>query len=237
VHYQPQLDMKTGALIGCEALVRWNSPDEGMISPLRFIPLAEETGLIVPLGEWVLHTACAQARAWLDAGHPSLLMSVNLSGRQLQQRDIVQKIAQALAQTELPARYLKLELTESMIMGQGEQAIDLLHAIKSLGVSLSIDDFGTGYSSLSYLKRFPIDEVKIDQSFVRDIPDDASDMEIASAIIGMAHGLNLKVMAEGVENELQRSFLSERGCDAFQGFLCSKAVSAEAFEKLFPVLK
>ena len=232
VHYQPQIDMETGALIGCEALVRWNSQEQGLISPARFIPLAEETGLIVPLGEWVLNTACAQACSWLDAGYPDLVMSVNLSVRQLQQRDIVQKIALALNQSGLPARLLKLELTESMIMGHGEQAIDLLHAIKALGVSLSIDDFGTGYSSLAYLKRFPIDEVKIDQGFVRDIPQDISDMEIASAIIGMAHGLNLKVMAEGVETEAQRNFLAERGCHAYQGFLFSKPVAAETFEKL-----
>jgi EAL domain-containing protein (putative c-di-GMP-specific phosphodiesterase class I) len=204
-----------------------------MFSPARFIPLAEETGLIAPLGEWVLRTACAQARAWLDAGYPALVMAVNLSARQLQQHDVLQRIAAVLIETCLPAGQLKLELTESMIMGQGEQAIDLLHAIKALGVHLSIDDFGTGYSSLAYLKRFPIDEVKIDQSFVRDIPDDSSDMEIASAIIGMAHGLNLKVMAEGVETEAQRNFLAERGCHAYQGFLFSKAVTADAFEQLF----
>ncbi|OYY93081.1 MAG: two-component system response regulator [Hydrogenophilales bacterium 28-61-23] len=233
LHFQPQLDMQTGALIGCEALVRWNTPEEGMISPARFIPLAEETGLIVPLGDWVLQTACAQARAWLDAGYPELLMAVNLSARQLQQRDIVQKIAQALEQTGLPASHLKLELTESMILGQGELAIDLLHAIKALGVSLSIDDFGTGYSSLAYLKRFPIDEVKIDRSFVRDIPHDASDMEIASAIIGMAQGLKLKVMAEGVETQAQLNFLADQGCHAYQGFLFSKAIPADAFEQLF----
>jgi diguanylate cyclase (GGDEF)-like protein/PAS domain S-box-containing protein len=233
LHFQPQLDMRTGRLIGCEALVRWNTPEEGMISPDRFIPLAEETGLIVPLGKWVLHTACAQARAWLDAGFPPLVMAVNLSARQLQQRDVVQHIAAILTETGLPASQLKLELTESMIMGQGELAIDLLRAVKALGVSLSIDDFGTGYSSLAYLKRFPIDEVKIDQSFVRDIPHDVNDMEIASAIIGMAHGLNLKVMAEGVETEAQRDFLVGRGCHAYQGYLFSRPVAAADFAKFF----
>ncbi len=233
LHYQPQIEIGSGALIGCEALVRWNSPEEGMISPARFIPLAEETGLIVPLGEWVLQTAAAQAQAWLQAGFPPLLMAVNLSVRQLQQRDIVQRIAVLLAQSGLPASQLKLEITESMIMGQGELAIDLLHAIKALGVSLSIDDFGTGYSSLAYLKRFPIDEVKIDRGFVQDIPQDVSDMEIASAIIGMAHGLNLKVMAEGVETEAQLNFLAGRGCHAYQGFLCSKPVAAAEFARLF----
>ena len=233
LHYQPQIDMITGSLIGCEALVRWNTPEEGMISPARFIPLAEETGLIVPLGEWVLHTACTQARAWLDAGYPAQLMAVNLSGRQLQQRDIVQKIALVLEQTGLAPDQLKLELTESMIMGHGELAIGLLYGIKSLGVKLSIDDFGTGYSSLAYLKRFPIDEVKIDRSFVRDIPLDLNDMEISSAIIGMAHGLRLSVMAEGVETDAQLNFLRQQGCHAYQGFLFSPAVAAADFEAFF----
>lgn len=233
LYYQPQIDIHTGALMGCEALVRWNTADEGMISPMRFIPLAEETGLIVPLGEWVMQTACAQARAWLDAGFPALLMSVNLSVRQLQQRDVVSRISAILDRTDLPPGQLKLELTESMIMGQGDQAVELLHAIKALGVSLSIDDFGTGYSSLAYLKRFPIDEVKIDQSFVRDIPQDVNDMEIASAIIGMAQGLRLKVTAEGVETEAQLSFLRNQGCHAYQGFLFSRAVPAAEFERFF----
>ncbi|MDP2433165.1 MAG: EAL domain-containing protein [Pseudomonadota bacterium] len=232
LHYQPQLDIQSGALIGCEALVRWNSPEEGMISPLRFIPLAEATGLIVPLGEWVLRTACVQARAWLDAGLPPLLVAVNLSGRQLQQRDIVPRVAAILEETGLPADHLKLELTESMIMGRGEQAVELLHALKALGLSLSIDDFGTGYSSLAYLKRFPIDELKIDQSFVRDIPHDPNDMEIAAAIIAMARNLNLKVMAEGVETPEQLDFLRRQGCHAYQGYLFSRPVPADEFVQL-----
>ncbi|MDO9227873.1 MAG: EAL domain-containing protein [Pseudomonadota bacterium] len=232
LHYQPQLDAQSGALIGCEALVRWNSPDEGMISPLRFIPLAEETGLIVPLGEWVLRTACAQAKAWRDAGMPPLLMAVNLSGRQLQQRDIVLRVAAVLEETGLPADHLKLELTESMIMGRGEQAVELLHALKALGLFLSIDDFGTGYSSLAYLKRFPIDELKIDQGFVRDIPHDLNDMEIAAAIIAMARNLNLKVMAEGVETQEQLDFLRRQGCHAYQGYLFSRPVPADEFTRL-----
>jgi diguanylate cyclase (GGDEF)-like protein/PAS domain S-box-containing protein len=231
LHYQPQVDTGSGAVIGCEALVRWNSPEEGMISPARFIPLAEETGLIVPLGTWVLRTACIQAKAWLDAGRP-LRMAVNLSGRQLQQRDVVQVVAAILEETGLPAEHLKLELTESMIMGQGEQAAELLHALKALGPRLSIDDFGTGYSSLAYLKRFPIDELKIDQSFVRDIPHDPSDMEIAAAIIALARNLNLKVMAEGVETVEQLDFLTRQGCHAYQGYLFSRPIPAEAFERL-----
>ncbi len=232
LHYQPQLATQSGVLIGCEALVRWNSPEEGMISPLRFIPLAEATGLIVPLGEWVLRTACAQAKAWLDAGMPPLLMSVNLSGRQLQQRDIVQRVAAILEETGLPADRLKLELTESMIMGRGEQAVELLHALKALGLYLSIDDFGTGYSSLAYLKRFPIDELKIDQGFVRDIPHDLNDTEIAAAIIAMARNLNLKVMAEGVETREQLDFLKRQGCHAYQGYLFSRPVPADEFVRL-----
>jgi len=234
LHYQPQLATQSGALIGCEALVRWNSPEEGMISPARFIPLAEETGLIVPLGEWVLRTACTQAKTWLDAGMPPLLMSVNLSGRQLQQRDVVQRVAAILEETGLPADHLKLELTESMIMGHGEQAVELLHALKALGLYLSIDDFGTGYSSLAYLKRFPIDELKIDQGFVRDIPHDLNDTEIAAAIIALARNLNLKVMAEGVETREQLDFLTRQGCHAYQGYLFSRPVPADEFVRLIP---
>lgn len=232
LHYQPQMDARSGALIGCEALVRWNSPEEGMISPARFIPLAEETGLIVPLGEWVLRAASAQAKAWLDAGLSLPLIAVNLSGRQLRQRDVVGRVAAILAETGLPAKHLKLELTESMIMGHGEQAVALLHDLKALGLRLSIDDFGTGYSSLAYLKRFPIDELKIDQSFVRDIPHDLNDTEIAAAIIAMARNLNLRVIAEGVETREQQDFLGRQGCDAFQGYLFSRPVPADEFVRL-----
>ncbi|TCT21356.1 EAL domain-containing protein [Thiobaca trueperi] len=229
LHYQPQFESQSGALIGCEALVRWLSPEEGMISPARFIPLAEDTGLIVPLGEWVLRTACAQGRVWLDAGLPALTIAVNLSGRQLQQPDLVQRVADILEQTGLPGERLKLELTESMIMGSGDQTLDLLRAIKALGPRLSIDDFGTGYSSLAYLKRFPIDELKIDQSFVRDIPQDESDMEIAATIIAMARNLHLKVIAEGVETPEQLAFLTSQGCHACQGYLLGHPVPANEF--------
>ncbi len=232
LHYQPQVDARGEVMIGCEALVRWNSPEEGMISPLRFIPLAEETGLIVPLGEWVLRTACAQARAWLDAGHEPLVMAVNLSGRQLRQGDIVPRVARILEETGLPAAQLKLELTESMIMGHGEQAVGLLRSLKALGLRLSIDDFGTGYSSLAYLKRFPIDELKIDQSFVRDIPHDVNDTEIAATIIAMARILKLSVVAEGVETVEQRDLLASQGCEGFQGYLFSRPVAADDFARL-----
>ena len=232
LHYQPQVDMHTGKVTGCEALVRWNDPERGLISPIRFIPLAEETGLIVPLGEWVLHQACAQARAGLDAGLPPLLLAVNLSARQLQQANIVERVAAILDKTGLPAAHLKLELTESMIMGHGEEAVVLLQALKDLGLSLSIDDFGTGYSSLAYLKRFPIDELKIDQGFVRDIPLDHDDMEIASAIISLARSMRLKVVAEGVETEAQRDFLLQQGCNAYQGYLFSEPLPAEDLARL-----
>ncbi|MHB1085540.1 MAG: EAL domain-containing protein [Thiobacillus sp.] len=232
LHYQPQVELHSGRIIGCEALVRWNDPELGLIPPNRFIPLAEETGLIVPLGEWVLHQACVQARAWIDAGLPALSLSVNLSTRQLRQPDIATHIATILEKTGLPAEFLKLELTESMIMGHGEEAVTLLYSLKALGLRLSIDDFGTGYSSLAYLKRFPIDELKIDQNFVRDIPGDSDDMEIAAAIIGLAHGLRLNVVAEGVETEAQRTFLLEQGCQVFQGFLFSRPLPADEFTRL-----
>jgi diguanylate cyclase (GGDEF)-like protein/PAS domain S-box-containing protein len=232
LHYQPQVAIHGGNMIGCEALVRWNDPEQGLVPPDRFIPLAEETGLIVPLGEWVLLQACVQARAWIDAGLPPLTLSVNLSARQLRQPDIASRIAAVLKETRLPAEFLKLELTESMIMGHGEEAVTLLYSLKALGLRLSIDDFGTGYSSLAYLKRFPIDELKIDQGFVRDIPHDNSDMEIAAAIIGLARSLHLNVVAEGVETDAQREFLVQQGCHAFQGFLFSRPLPADEFTQL-----
>jgi EAL domain-containing protein (putative c-di-GMP-specific phosphodiesterase class I) len=228
VYYQPLLAVPDGAPVGVEALVRWLDPVRGLIPPDRFIPLTEDTGLILPLGEWVLRTACVQACAWNAAGLPPIIMAVNLSGRQLQQRDLVERIAAILTETGLPPGQLKLELTESAVMGQGEQGPAVLQALKALGISLAIDDFGTGYSSLAYLKRFPVDELKIDRSFVRDIPADTNDMEIAAAIIAMAHKLKLKVVAEGVETEEQLAFLARQGCDAYQGYLVSRPVEAEA---------
>ncbi len=232
LHFQPQVDIRGGVVIGCEALVRWNNPQQGLIAPGRFIPMAEETGLIVPLGEWVLRQACVQAKHWHDLGMSQLSLAVNLSARQLRQPDIVARIAGILAETGLPAAALKLELTESMIMDRGDEAIALLQSLKDLGLRLSIDDFGTGYSSLAYLKRFPIDELKIDQSFVRDIPNDSDDNEIATAIIGMAHGLRLNVMAEGVETEAQRDFLLKHGCNTYQGYLFSRPLPADEFTEL-----
>ena len=229
LHYQPQISLRDGRLIGAEALVRWQSPEVGLIPPAQFIPIAEETGLIRPLGEWVLRTACTQFCAWREAGLPDITLAVNLSSRQFEQHDLATCIGGILAQTRYPAHRLELEITESAIMEQGEQAIDTLHQLKRLGVALSIDDFGTGYSSLAYLKRFAVDKLKIDQSFIRDIPHDSNDKEIAATIIAMARNLKLHVLAEGVETEEQLAFLQLHGCDAFQGYLFSPPVPASEF--------
>ncbi|WP_018411374.1 EAL domain-containing protein [Methyloversatilis thermotolerans] len=232
LYYQPQIDMASGRVIGAEALIRWMDPEEGLISPARFIPVAEESGLIVPIGEWVLNTACAQARIWQDAGY-ALCIAVNLSARQLQNHDVAEQLAGVLQRHGLRPGALELELTESMLAQDHVQTEARLQALKALGVELSIDDFGTGYSSLAYLKRFPIDVLKIDQGFVRDIPQDRNDMEIAATIIAMAHTLKLRVVAEGVETAEQLAFLKERQCDAWQGYLCSKPVPADEFERRF----
>ncbi len=218
LHYQPLIDAYSGEPAGVEALVRWQPPGEALVPPGRFIPIAEDTGLIVPLGEWVLRTACAQGRAWLDAGMPKRVMAVNLSVRQFQSGNLVELVGQVLADTGLPPECLELELTESMFMDHAEQAIATLHALKALGVRLAIDDFGTGYSSLAYLKRFPIDKLKIDQSFVRGLADDANDREIAATVIAMARVFKLEVLAEGVETAEQLAILRQHGCDFYQGY-------------------
>lgn len=227
LYYQPQIDVASGRMLGVEALVRWRHPDMGMIAPNRFIPLAEETGQIVALGDWVLRQACQQGRRWHDAGHP-LTVAVNLSARQFKQKDLVERIEMALEESGLPPTCLELELTESMIMQDPERVAASLRRLRQLGVSLSIDDFGTGYSSLAYLKRFPLDKLKIDRSFVSDIPHDSNDMAIAQAVIALGHSLRLKVVAEGVETAEQVNFLSEQGCHSLQGFYYSPPVSAEA---------
>jgi len=232
VYYQPQIDVSSGNILGVEALVRWDHPASGLIAPDRFIPLAEETGLIVPLGEWVLFTACTQARAWLDdPDQPTLSVAVNLSPRQFRQHNLAAHVRAVLEASGLPAALLELEITESAIMDNPGQAIATLQALKDLGITISIDDFGTGYSSLAHLKRFPIDKLKIDQSFIRDIPQDHSDMEIAATIIAMARNLHLKVLAEGVETEEQLAFLQIHGCDSYQGYLCSRPIPAPALEQ------
>jgi EAL domain-containing protein (putative c-di-GMP-specific phosphodiesterase class I) len=231
LHYQPQISLRDGRLIGAEALVRWQSPEGGLTPPARFIPVAEETGLIRPLGEWVLRTACAQFRAWREAGLPDITLAVNLSSRQFEKHDLAECIGGILAETGHPASRLELEITESAIMERGEQAIDTLAQLKRLGVNLSIDDFGTGYSSLAYLKRFAVDKLKIDQNFIHDIPHNLDDNEIAATIIAMARNLKLHVLAEGVETEEQLAFLKLHGCDAYQGYLYSPPVPAAEFVK------
>ncbi len=233
VQYQPIADTATGQIVGAEALLRWHHPERGVISPDEFIPFAEETGLIVPIGEWVLREACFQNRAWQEAGYPAIRVTVNLSARQLQQENLARIVADLLDESGLLPQHLQLEITEGAVMKNVEFIIATLHELRSMGVGISVDDFGTGYSSLSYLKRFPIDSVKIDRSFVRDLANDPSDAAIVTTVIAMARSLNLKVIAEGVETEEQLEFLRRRGCDEIQGYLISRPVSPAAFVALF----
>ncbi len=232
VFYQPQATVDGGRIIGMEALVRWRHPTRGMVPPAEFIPLAEETGLINPLGHWVLKTACAQLQQWIADGLPPLRVAVNLSVRQLLQRGFADTVQEVLRETGLPADLLELEITESTLMENAQDTLAALHALRDLGVRLSVDDFGTGYSSLSYLKRFPVDIIKIDRSFVRDVPQDADDAAIVTAILALAHSLRLEVVAEGVETEAQLRFLQARGCDLMQGYLLSPPVPAAQFAQL-----
>jgi diguanylate cyclase (GGDEF)-like protein/PAS domain S-box-containing protein len=232
VHYQALIDLATGRVRGAEALLRWQHPELGLVAPGEFIAIAEVSGLIVPIGQWVLRTACAQARAWQLQGHPRFSVAVNLSARQFQQADLVFQVTEALHEADLPAASLDLEITESNAMQNAELSIATLQDLKRLGVSLSMDDFGTGYSSLNYLKRFPIDRLKIDQSFVRDVNKDPDDAAIATAIIAMAHSLELTAVAEGVETEEQLEFLLAQRCDEMQGYLFSRPLPAAEFEEL-----
>ncbi|MEF8710225.1 MAG: EAL domain-containing protein [Candidatus Accumulibacter propinquus] len=235
LHYQPLIEARTGAVIGSEALVRWPDPEQGMIAPMRFIPVAEDCGLIAPLGAWVLLTACRQMKAWLDAGRPLRTIAVNVSPRQFFLQDVPELVRQTLADTGLDARFLELEITEGILIEHGERAVAILKRLRELGVRLSIDDFGTGYSSLSYLKRFPIDKLKIDRSFVRDITSDANAAEIASTIIAMARSLQLSVLAEGVETPAQLAFLERHGCEYYQGYFFCRPVAAAQFPESCPV--
>ena len=232
LHYQPQVAMADERIVGVEALVRWQDPEEGLIPPDRFIPLAEETGLIVPLGDWVMRQACRQMRQWRDAGLPPLTLAVNLSAQQFAQPGLAEQVAALLAETRLPAGCLELELTESILMQHTAHGQASLDALRALGVALSIDDFGTGYSSLAYLKRLPIDKLKIDKSFVQGIPDDRNDAEIATTVIAMARNLRLRVLAEGVETIAQRDFLHAAGCDTYQGYLFSRPVTPDVIADL-----
>jgi diguanylate cyclase (GGDEF)-like protein len=232
LHYQPLIDLKTGDIVAVEALLRWYHPTRGLISPLEFIELAEETGLIQPIGEWVLKTACAQNRYWQDQGLPLVRVAVNVSSIQFKQRNIVEIVENALKQTNLEPKYLELELTESSVMENTHAFLSSMNLLKNLGVSLVIDDFGTGYSSLGYLKRFPVNKIKIDKSFVRDINVDEDDGAIIQAIIAMAQKLKLRVVAEGVETIDQLAFLKSHHCDEIQGFYFSPPVPSEQLEKI-----
>jgi diguanylate cyclase (GGDEF)-like protein len=231
VYYQPQVRADNRRIVGMEALIRWQNPDLGLISPAEFIPLAEDTGLIVPIGEWVLRTACAQTKAWHDAGHTSLQVSVNISPRQFEEPNLVDRVAVILAGTGLPPSHLELELTESSVMKNTAGATVKLRQLKERGIKVAIDDFGSGYSSLGYLKHLPINTLKIDQSLVRDIASDTRDAAIIMAVITLAHNLKLEVKAEGVETEEQFRFLRLLGCDELQGYLFSRPLTAQAFEQ------
>tara|TARA_R110001599_G_scaffold353869_1_gene601201 strand:+ start:9593 stop:11644 length:2052 start_codon:yes stop_codon:yes gene_type:complete len=231
LHYQPQI-LGTGQLTGAEALVRWQHPERGIVSPLEFISLAEDTGLILELGRWVLHAACAQLARWAtQAAHAQLTIAVNVSSRQFSQPDFVDQVLAALKSTGAAPRLLKLELTESLLVSKVDDVIEKMMALKAIGISFSLDDFGTGFSSLAYLKQLPLDQLKIDQSFVKDILTNSNDAVIAKTIIALANSLGLTVIAEGVETEAQRSFLAKHGCPAFQGYLSSRPLPIDAFEK------
>lgn len=232
VYYQPQIDLTSGEIIGSEALVRWQHPELGLVPPTKFIRWAEESGLIVELGEWVLRTACRQNRQWQMMGYGHLRIAVNISACQFRQGNLVQTVTNVLKETGLSPECLELELTESVIMESAGPAVDIPHELKALGVRFSIDDFGTGYSSLSYLKRFPVNTLKIDRSFISDLTSNSHDATIAQAVIALGHGLNLAVLAEGVETEPQLEFLRSLRCDRMQGYYFSEPIPAQKFEQL-----
>jgi EAL domain-containing protein (putative c-di-GMP-specific phosphodiesterase class I) len=230
--YQPLVDLISGRMVGMEALLRWEVSDLGMMPPSEFIPVAEETGLIVPLGEWVLKTACAQNKRWQNAGHPPLAVSVNLSGRQFHHQNLVEKVEHALHDSALDPKWLDLEITETYAMQDADFTLAILKSMKQLGVGISIDDFGTGYSSLSHLKNFPIDTLKIDRSFVKDLSSNPKEEAIVSAIIVLAHSLDMDVVAEGVEMVEELKILRKHHCDKMQGYLFSRPVGVNDFEAL-----
>ena len=232
IAYQPKVDLSTGRIIGAEALARWSNPDLGPISPVEFVPVSEETGLIVPIGDWILVNACRQAKEWADLGLVDVSVAVNLSVRQFRQGNLAERVKEVLEMTSLPSHCLDLELTESMLVENAEETVRVLKELKALGVSLSIDDFGTGYSSLSYLTKFPLDALKVDRSFVTGLPDNPDAVTMAKAIVNMAQNLGLKVIAEGVENERQSTFLHGLGSDIGQGYLFSRPVPFEEFVRL-----
>jgi len=230
VHYQPQLEIGSGKVIGVEALLRWRNPELGEVAPARFIPVAESCGLIVPIGAWVLEQACLQAQAWRQAGLSDLAVSVNLSAMQFRRFSVIEMVAGVLGRSGLPPHLLELELTESILLQHVESTLDTVQQLKRLGVRLSIDDFGTGYSSLSYLKRFAVDRLKIDQSFMRDVNTDPDNAAIVRAVIQLARSLRLDIVAEGVETPAQLAFLREEGCREAQGYLFSRPLPPAAME-------
>jgi len=232
LHYQPQVDVRTGEIVGAEALLRWKHAERGYISPTTFIPIAEDSGLILPLGHWVIDHACWQAMEWRRAGLPPLPIAVNVSGVQVRRQELAEIVRRALAVTGLEPQYLRIEITETSIVSIRDRAIELLSQLRELGVSLALDDFGTGYSSLSYLKSFPIDMLKIDRSFVAEMLTDHTTASIVEAIVSMTRILGLKVLAEGVEDQAQLAFLKKLGCDIVQGFYVSSAVPPDAFANL-----
>jgi diguanylate cyclase (GGDEF)-like protein len=232
LHYQPKVNLTTGRIAGAEALLRWQHPLRGLVPPARFIPLAEETGLILPIGEWVLATACAQIRAWQDQGVAAVPVAVNLSARQFRRAVLGETIQRILRECRVAPRLLELELTESMIMQDSEAAAATMQQLKALGVTLALDDFGTGYSSLNYLRRFPVDCLKIDRSFISDVATDASAAAVATSIVAIAHSLGLNALAEGVETAEQLDFLVKCGCDSLQGYYFSRPLPAPEFTAL-----
>jgi EAL domain-containing protein (putative c-di-GMP-specific phosphodiesterase class I) len=230
--YQPIVRLDSGKIVGAEALIRWNRPGQGTVPPDLFIPLAEETGIITEIGDWVLRSAYAQNRMWQDKGLSPISMAVNLSARQLKQKDLVEKITGILETSGLEHKYAELELIERALMDEADLASVTMHLLNNAGIKIGIDDFGTGYSSLSYLNRFPVHKLKIDRSFISGIPSESSSMAITKAIINLAKGLGIRVVAEGVESEQQKAFLLKHGCDEIQGYLFSKPLPADQFEAL-----
>jgi diguanylate cyclase (GGDEF)-like protein len=237
LHYQPKVDILSNRVRSAEALVRWRHPERGLVPPNAFIPIAEETGLILPIGEWVLRAACRQVREWIDAGLPPVRVAVNLSPQQFRHADLHAVVKSALADAGLEPGFLELELTESSVMHDPKESTATLERLSQMGVHISIDDFGTGYSSLSYLRRFPLDKLKIDRSFVRDLMSSRDDASIVKAIISLAHNLRLRVVAEGVETREQLEFLRDLGCDQYQGYYCSPAVPPAKFVELLQRLR
>jgi diguanylate cyclase (GGDEF)-like protein len=232
LHYQPKVNLHSGTIVGVEALIRWEHPQRGLLSPAQFVPIAEDSGLILPIGRWVLREACRQARAWQDAGLPPITVAINTSAPEFRAEDFFENLRSTLEETHLEPRYLELELTESVLMRDAESTDSVLHALAYLGVKLSIDDFGTGYSSLSYLRKYPIDTLKIDQSFVNRMTDHPDDAAIVTAVISMAKALRLHVIAEGVETSDQVAFLLDQHCDEGQGYFFGRPVAAEALAAL-----